>query len=522
MEAESLSSTPPAPPPPALAAGPKTPDSSIRETLESIIIAFVLAVVFRAFVVEAFVIPTGSMAPTLLGQHVQVVCPHCGYRFTAGPWDNGTGPDRRPIPLAVQKVNRTRIDCPMCQLNIPRYSYPLAAGDRILVLKYIYAFSEPRRWDVVVFKNPEHPEENYIKRLIGLPNEQVWIVGGNIYTRPLGPNAQPNAKALWQVQRKPEKAQRAVWQPVYHSDFVPLNAEADGWKSPWRAEGQPEVDPHGSSWKFTGKGAEGLSFDFEHYGDLAYNFFAYNETEPGPPPHDPVEEWRLAATLIPQAGAPRVTMTVSGPFMMLRGTVEPDGTVRLETRPIDGDETQWKTRGEAGHVDPLTTGRATRVELWSVDQSLSVWVDGKRTTEWAYTLEDLGVKIDDLAERPIQLNKPTAKIDLQGGPTVLRAVDLDRDLYHTQMGARAVRDEPAVVQPNRFFCLGDNSPRSSDGRLWSEVDPWYEAETGVPTGYVPREMMIGRAFFVYFPAPQPIKDGGMNVVPYFGKMRFIH
>ena len=45
-------------------------EGSVRETIESIIIAFVLAFVFRAFVVEAFVIPTGSMAPTLLGQPV--------------------------------------------------------------------------------------------------------------------------------------------------------------------------------------------------------------------------------------------------------------------------------------------------------------------------------------------------------------------------------------------------------------------------------------------------------------------
>ena len=63
-------------------------ESSIKETIESIAIAFVLAFVFRAFVVEAFVIPTGSMAPTLLGAHLRIVCPECGDRFNVGARDN--------------------------------------------------------------------------------------------------------------------------------------------------------------------------------------------------------------------------------------------------------------------------------------------------------------------------------------------------------------------------------------------------------------------------------------------------
>src|SRR3954469_1133508 len=54
---------------------------NVKETLESILVAFVLAFIFRCFVVEAFVIPTGSMAPTLLGAHTRHQCPECGYRF---------------------------------------------------------------------------------------------------------------------------------------------------------------------------------------------------------------------------------------------------------------------------------------------------------------------------------------------------------------------------------------------------------------------------------------------------------
>ena len=53
----------------------------MRETVESIVIAFVLAFLFRTFEAEAFVIPTGSMAPTLMGRHKDVDCPKCGYRY---------------------------------------------------------------------------------------------------------------------------------------------------------------------------------------------------------------------------------------------------------------------------------------------------------------------------------------------------------------------------------------------------------------------------------------------------------
>src|SRR5262245_699080 len=62
---------------------PKQPDNT-RETIESIVVAFVLAFLFRTFEAEAFVIPTGSMPPTLYGQQRDVHCQQCGTRFAVG------------------------------------------------------------------------------------------------------------------------------------------------------------------------------------------------------------------------------------------------------------------------------------------------------------------------------------------------------------------------------------------------------------------------------------------------------
>ena len=55
----------------------------LRENIESIAIAIALAFAIRYFVIEAFKIPTGSMAPTLLGEHKNVKCLNCGWSFYA-------------------------------------------------------------------------------------------------------------------------------------------------------------------------------------------------------------------------------------------------------------------------------------------------------------------------------------------------------------------------------------------------------------------------------------------------------
>src|SRR6187402_3857612 len=76
---------------------PQAPVQShaIRETIESIVIAFVLAFLFRTFEAEAFVIPTGSMAPTLMGRHKDVDCPKCGYRYQVSASEEESEDPRR-------------------------------------------------------------------------------------------------------------------------------------------------------------------------------------------------------------------------------------------------------------------------------------------------------------------------------------------------------------------------------------------------------------------------------------------
>src|SRR5262245_38667994 len=60
----------------------KKPKEGHRETVEAIVVAMILALLVRGFEAEAFVIPTGSMAPTLMGRHKEITCPQCEYVYS--------------------------------------------------------------------------------------------------------------------------------------------------------------------------------------------------------------------------------------------------------------------------------------------------------------------------------------------------------------------------------------------------------------------------------------------------------
>lgn len=206
---------------------------AIRETIEAVAIAFVLALFFRAFVAEAFVIPTGSMAQTLMGQHKDLVCPNCGYRYQAGTSVEADDRPQRPDqPSEVREV--VSVMCPMCRYTAsvdPRTALgrenPSFGGDRILATKFAYELGEPRRWDVIIFKFPGEAQTNYIKRLIGLPREVVRIWHGDIHVKPDGQDD-------FRIERRSPDKVRAMAQIVYDNDYVVDAMMAKGWPLRWQ------------------------------------------------------------------------------------------------------------------------------------------------------------------------------------------------------------------------------------------------------------------------------------------------
>jgi signal peptidase I len=223
-------------------ASPRAQTHAVRETVESIVIAFVLAFLFRTFEAEAFVIPTGSMAPTLMGRHKDVDCPKCGYRYQVSASEEESDNIHRP------RANTIAGMCPMCRYvlpmvpNLPQVAPDRRAetdfqrsynGDRILVNKYIYAFTDPERWDVVVFKFPGDAQINYIKRLVGLPEETLRIYQGDLFVGGEG----ATRDADFEIARKPAKKVLAMRQLVHDTNYDPAELEAAGWPLRWQSDG---------------------------------------------------------------------------------------------------------------------------------------------------------------------------------------------------------------------------------------------------------------------------------------------
>jgi len=116
--------------------------SVIREWIESIVVAFVLAMVIRTFVIQAFKIPTGSMRPTLVEGDLILV-----NKFIYGA-----------------KI-------PFTNFNLP-------------------AIRQPKRGDVIVFIFPQNPKKDFIKRLVAVENDTIEIKSGTVYIdgKPLSDN----------------------------------------------------------------------------------------------------------------------------------------------------------------------------------------------------------------------------------------------------------------------------------------------------------------------------------------------
>lgn len=209
-----------------------------REFVESLVVAVILALLFRAFEAEAFVIPTGSMATTLLGRHKDVTDEYTGFEYTVGAsaeLDRHTQEQEHEVIQAVDPLYHRLTDISA------DHSY---SGDRILVSKFAYDFSAPARWDVIVFKYPVEPQTNYIKRLIGLPGETVRIFHGDIYIQKPGESG-------FTIERKPPSKQLTLQRLIYDTNYPCAILEEAGF--PDRLEAYPAETE--SSWTKKENGA---------------------------------------------------------------------------------------------------------------------------------------------------------------------------------------------------------------------------------------------------------------------------
>lgn len=473
--------------------GGKPLGASVRETFESIVIAFVLAFVFRAFILEAYVIPTGSMATTLYGEQVVHTCSSCGYEFARGI-------------NTVEKIASLRnpgeamgLRCPNCDTLVDHIPPPQIrspnGGDRILVQKWPWIFSTehtlgPKRWDVTVFKDPRDGTTNFIKRLIGKPGEVLEIIDGDIYTAPIEtlqkedpellaalealtrhvqeygreyPEVLPTRREdLHQLYRrlnqrllpflriapKAERAQKSLWFNVYDHDYLP--AAAPSGRPPAKVGWEPIGETAAKAWD-TSQREIRFESDADALQAIAFSgkpiddFVAYNYMETHGRVHNLVGDIRLRFTWLPEAGDGQLVLRLNRDRDTFEVELHPSGLVRLAHTHADTPSRRDILR-EVQRRPAFTAGQAVSVELANVDFRVRLKLNGEpvlATTDEQYR-PDLE-RIMRFGRYPNEDVRPThVALLAQRLRCGIRHLTLDRDVYYRSV----VQSEQAALAPD--------------------------------------------------------------------------
>jgi len=457
--------------------------------LANIVVVFVSLFLFvRVFALEPFGVPTGSMAPALLGNHREGPCPRCGFPVRVGaPGAGGNAAEQYDV-----------VGCPNCGQSFSLASAIDLNGDRLLVDKNVYNLRPPRRWEMGVFHCPDpDPKEYrkpYVKRVVGLPGETLSIVEGEVYA---------NGELL----RKDLAELRETRMLIHDMAHFP---DPDGWNIRWLVEpteNDPRLPPA------TIRQAEPASESVVRGGEL----FLTAESVPPATVSVTYRNWNLddreeqairvwnsydglrsigripitkrAYDKLPPANDFSLSFDVEVQAASGEGTfacrlLDGADAVHAEVsvgRKADGRAilTNHATGALAVvHGVSLEVGRTHRFEFSFVDRRAILAIDGKVVTS-----ADLSSVLSrGEVRRPFQLGA-------RGSNLVIRNLKLYRDVYYTQFGEHGTQPPiggPVTLGPSEYFMMGDNSGNSQDSRKW-------------PTPGVPEAEFIGKPFLIHQP-----------------------
>ena len=457
------------------------PDNGLRYVVESLASLALAVLLVRSFAVEGYIISTGSMAPYLLGYHKQVVCPDCRFPFAVG------------MPVDEGHATSGPVACPNCgQTQIHLEQVPRNEGDQLLVQKLAYLFRPPKRWEVVVFQNPNRPTQAYVKRVIGLPGEEIQVVAGDIWV---------NGKLV----RKSLAEQRSTRIPICSQQ----HRSEGGDDRRWEADNGWQTLANGFEWE-SQTASEQMKPSSRQVAWVTYRGFsrawpaddyAYNGLAE-----------RSARYLVRDVMA---AMQIElhrgrGDFVLAMNDGWQTFEVRLASGQrelrlfVDGRDEPAQTAKLSGQLwrNPLL------LEMSLFDRQLLVALGGE--TVFA---QKLAVRTtDDGVDRQTANGTSPVRFGASDLHVSVRDLMLYRDVYYTRGDGRHGIEEPYSLGADEYFFLGDNSPVSLDSRSWTDA-------------VVRDHMLLGKPFLVHLPSrPGRIKLGSAEWhirVPDWGRIRYI-
>jgi len=369
-----------------------------RENIEALVMAIVVALLFKYFVLEISKIPSGSMQPTLMGN------PETG------------------------------------------------VFDRTLVDKLSFHFRDPVRFEIVVFKHPLERSRIMVKRLVGMPGEELKIENGDLWIR-------AGESESWRHLRRPASVQRKAWRTLTRD---PRSADWNvvrGGKE-WRISEDAITARGDGAARFRANAGPVTDRYLDGYPTALVDDIPLRDPSWG---RHPVGDVRLEGELRALAGTTAVT------FELTEGQRVYEFTVPGPSAPADA-EVLVRIRDSAASSERIEHGRAFRLAadarisfaLENLDDRLALELEGE---------EMLAAEIAPSARQEASLTLAVA-----GEGADLEELRVARDVYYLTPEDRS--SWSVKIPQSNYVMLGDNTQDSADGRLWKAKTYSYRLPEG--------------------------------------------
>jgi signal peptidase I len=410
-----------------------------RSAVHSLVGCAIVLLVIDTWLVQGLVMPlsvaSGSMAPVLRGPRLHWVCQKCGQSFACG---------LESLPPAERDAV-----CPFCRAPNDVVLGAARPGDRLLIDRVSYTLRSPRRFEIVATRSPRDGKILCVKRVVGLPGENVRIVNGDVW-------------ADGQIVRKGPTELREMATPVYRTPARGNRPTvADRWYS----------DTGG--WKFD----DGV---FSHVPSSAIDWLVYRHAPPAAANRTIVDAAITDESPYDQSES-RALHPVSD--VMLRCQLT-GGSGELLIRAESGEDL-FMLRLNLDHRQATLEHNARRIANGNAG---SLALDKPTNLEWTvadhevrFALGDHAILRYSYSPRRARGDSPstTIAIGARGSEIELRELEVLRDIYYTAQENNTAFER--VLGPDEYLLLGDNSAHSEDGRTW------------FASGGVPARFIVGRA-----------------------------